>query len=70
MIVRFNPVRLPASLVKVSAEAAAFAALHAFGAAEHELALPTPLRTRPVHEIHADVLRTSAVASRLAEAAS
>lgn len=60
----FNALRFPTSLLRASAEDAAFAALQAFHSAQRELAMP--IQTRPVTAVHADVLRSQRVAESLA----
>ena len=64
----FNTIPFPSSLIRASAEDAAFAALRAFQDAR--AALARPVRSTPVTAIHAEVLRMQRVAESLARRAS
>ena len=60
----FNTIPFPPSLVRTSAEDAAFAALRAFQDAR--VSLSKSVRSMPVTAIHAEVLRMQRVAESLA----
>ena len=64
----FNTIPFPPSLVRTSAEDAAFTALRVFQDAR--VALAMPIRSTPVTAIHAEVLRTQRIAESLSRRAS